>query len=55
MLAADKLGEQRYAPVMIESALFTFKNDLEKVCVWMKEVVDLARRKDEKKEKRNDT
>ncbi|RUS73003.1 hypothetical protein EGW08_019235 [Elysia chlorotica] len=30
LLAADKLGEQRYAPVMVESALFTFKNDLEK-------------------------
>ncbi|GFO13590.1 ubiquitin-associated protein 1 [Plakobranchus ocellatus] len=30
LLAVDKLGEQSYAPVMVESALFTFENDLEK-------------------------
>lgn len=30
LLAVDKLGEQSYAPLMVESALFTFKNDLEK-------------------------
>lgn len=35
LIAVDTLVEKKYAPVIVETALCTFKNDVEKVNVFV--------------------